>query len=36
MRVSKGLDPDQDQRFVGPGLGPICLQKLSAEDENLH
>ena len=22
------LDPDQDQRFVGPNLGPNCLQSL--------
>ena len=26
------LDPDQDQHFVGPDLGPNCLQSLSADD----
>ena len=26
------LDPDQAQYFVGPDLGPNCLQKLSADD----
>ena len=26
------LDPDQDRSFVGPDLGPKCLQKLSADD----
>ena len=30
--MSNGLDPDQVRRFVGPDLGPNCLQKLSAED----
>ena len=25
------LDPDQAQQFVGPDLGPNCLQKLSAD-----
>ena len=29
--MSNGLDPDQDRRFVGPHLGPICLQRLSAD-----
>ena len=28
IRVSNGLDPDLDRRFVGPDLGPNCLQKL--------
>ena len=32
IRVSNGLDPDQDQYFVGPDLGPNCLQSLSADD----
>ena len=32
MRVSNGFDPDQAQRFVGPDLGPNCIQKLSADD----
>ena len=27
IRVSNGLDPDQDQHFVGPDLGPNCLQR---------
>ena len=30
IRVSNGLDPDQDRRFVGPDLDPNCLQRLSA------
>ena len=30
--VSNSLDPDQARQFVGPELGPNCLQKLSAED----
>ena len=25
--MSNSLDPDQDQHFVSPGLGPNCLQK---------
>ena len=29
--VSKSLDPDQVQHFVGPDLGPNCLQRLSAD-----
>ena len=32
IRVSNGLDPDQDRRFVIPDLGPTCLQMLSADD----
>ena len=32
IRVSNGLDPDQDQHSVGPDLGPNCLQWLSADD----
>ena len=28
IRVSNSLDPDQARRFVGPDLGPNCLQKL--------
>ena len=31
IRVSNILDPDQVQRFVGPDLGQICSQRLSAE-----
>ena len=30
-RVSKNLDPDQARHFVGPDLGPNCLQRLSAD-----
>ena len=29
--MSNSLDPDQARHFVGPDLGPNCLQKLSAE-----
>ena len=32
IRVSNGLDPDQDQHSVSPDLGPNCLQRLSADD----
>ena len=32
IRVSNSLDPDQARCFVGPDLGPNCLQRLSAED----
>ena len=31
-RVSNSLDPDLDGHFVGSGLGPNCLQSLSADD----
>ena len=36
IRVSKPLDPDEDQCFVGPDpdLSPICLQRLSADDKS--
>ena len=30
--MSNRLDPDQARHFVGPDLGPICLQRLSADD----
>ena len=30
--MSNNLDPDQVRHFVGPDLGPNCLQRLSAED----
>ena len=30
--MSNSLDPDQARRFVGPDLGPNCLQRLSTED----
>ena len=26
------MDSDQARRFVGPDLGPNCLQRLSADD----
>ena len=26
--MSNSLDPDQGRRFVGPDLGPNCLQRL--------
>ena len=29
--VSNSLDPDQARHFVGPDLGPNCLQRLSAD-----
>ena len=29
--MSNNLDPDQARHFVGPDLGPNCLQRLSAE-----
>ena len=31
IRVSNSLDSDQAQHFVGPDLGPNCLQRLSAD-----
>ena len=31
IRVSNGLDSDQDRQFVGPDLDPNCLQWLSAD-----
>ena len=32
IRMSNSLDPDQARHFVGPDLGPNCLQRLSADD----
>ena len=32
LSLSNRLDPDQARHFVGPDLGPNCLQKLSADD----
>ena len=32
--MSNCLDPDQDQRNVGPDLGTNCLQRLSADDKS--
>ena len=30
--MSNSLGPDQARHFVGPNLGPNCLQKMSADD----
>ena len=32
IKVSNSLDLDQARLFIGPGLGPTCLQRLSADD----
>ena len=32
--MSNRLDPDEDQLYVGPDLGPNCLQRLSADDKS--
>ena len=32
--MSNSLDPDQDRHFVGPDLGPNCLQKCSADEKS--
>ena len=32
IRVSNCLDQDQARLFIGPGLCPNCLQKLSADN----
>ena len=32
ISVSNSLDPDQARLFVGPDLGPNCLEKLSADE----
>ena len=34
IRVSNSSDSDQDRRFVGPDLGPNCLQRLFADDKS--
>ena len=34
MSISNRLDPDYARHFVGPDLGPNCLQKLSADDKS--
>ena len=31
-RVPSSLDPDHDRAFLGPDLGPNCLQTLSVDD----
>ena len=36
FRVSNRLDQDQDRHFVGPDLGPNCLQRLSADDKTRY
>ena len=36
IRVSNGLDPDQDRHSVGPDLGPNCLQMLLADGKSRH
>ena len=33
IQVSNSLDPDQARHFVGPDLGPNCLQRLSADNK---
>ena len=30
--MSNRLDPDLAQHIIGPDLGQICLQRLSADD----
>ena len=32
--MSNNLDLDQDRHFVGPDLGPNCLQRLSADEKS--
>ena len=32
--VSNSLDSDQARHFVGPDLGPNCLQRLLADDNS--
>ena len=34
-RVQSSLDPDHARRFVGPDLGPNCLQRYSAGDNSM-
>ena len=36
IKVSNSLDLDQAGQNVGPGLGPKCLQRLSADDTKLQ
>ena len=36
MRVSNGLDADQDRCSVGPDLDPNCLHRLSGYDKKCH
>ena len=34
ISVPNGLDPNQARHFVGPDLGPKCMQRLSADDKS--
>ena len=34
--ASNSLEPDQARHFVGPDMGPDCLQRLSADDKVRH
>ena len=36
IRVSNGLDQDQDQCSVDPDLGPNCLQRFLADNKSHH
>ena len=31
IKASNNLDPDQTKHFVGPDLGPNCLQRILAD-----
>ena len=35
-QCQKSLDPDQDLHSVGPDLGPNCLQRLSADNNQIR
>ena len=35
IRVTNGLDPDEDRRCVDPDLRPDCMQMLSTDDKNV-
>ena len=34
IKVLNSLDPDQARHFVGPDQSPICLQRLSADNNS--
>ena len=34
--MSNTLDPDRAQCYLGPDLGPNCLQRLSADKYNTY
>ena len=36
LQSVKSMEPDQARHFVGPDLGPNCLQKLSADNCYRH